>query len=57
MTKNGAITSSRAMLRPRNGWSNSSASSVPSTTVITSTEPTRTSVLRIAVEKAGSVRK
>ena len=34
MTKNGAITSRRAMPRPKNSWSNRTASSVPSTTVI-----------------------
>ena len=32
MTKNGAITSRRTMPRPKNGWSSSSASSVPPTT-------------------------
>ena len=41
ITKNGAITSSRAMPRPQNSWSNRTANRVPSTTVITSTQPTR----------------
>ena len=57
MMKNGAITISRTMPWPKIGWSSSSASSVPSTTVMTSTDPTRTSVLTIAVENAGLVTK
>ena len=55
MTKNGAITSTRTMPCPQNGWSSSSASSMPPTTVIISTPSTRISVLVIAVQNAGSV--
>ena len=57
ITKNGAITISRTMLRPITGWSSSSASGMPSTMVITSTEPTSTSVFCSEARKAGSVRK
>jgi hypothetical protein len=57
MTKNGAITISRTMPRPQNGWSSSSASSVPPATVMIRTPPTSFSVLKSAVMKAGSVRK
>ena len=57
ITKNGAITISRTMLRPITGWSSSSASGVPSRMVIASTEPTSTSVFCSEVRKAGSVRK
>jgi hypothetical protein len=45
------------MPRPQNGWSSSSASRMPPTTVMTRTPPTSFSVLNIAVKKAGSVRK
>ena len=57
ITKNGAITISRTMLRPITGWSSSSASGVPSRMVMARTEPTSTSVFRSEVRKAGSVRK
>ena len=57
ITKNGAITIKRTMLRPTTCWSSSSASGVPSRMVMASTEPTSTSVFRSAVRKAGSVRK
>ena len=55
MTKNGAIASSRATPCPANGWSYSTASKVPNTTVIASTEPTRTNVFHSEVQKSGSV--
>ncbi len=57
MTKNGAITMRRTMLRPKIGWSRSSASSVPPTMLMTSTARTSFSELPIAWKKAGSVRK
>ena len=53
MTKNGAITIRRTMLRPKIGWSSSRASSVPPTTLMTSTATTSFSVLPSAVKKAG----
>ncbi len=57
ITKNGAITIRRTMLRPITGWSSSSASGVPSRIVMASTEPTSTRVFCSDVRKAGSVRK
>ncbi len=57
MTKNGAITISRTMLRPITGWSSSSARGTPSTIVSASTEPTSTRVFCSEARKAGSVRK
>ena len=45
----------RATVRPGKSWSNSTASSVPSPTVMTSTEPSSTSVLRRDAQKSGSV--
>ena len=57
ITKNGAITINRTMLRPITGWSSKSASGVPSRMVMASTEPTSTSVFCSEARKAGSVRK
>ena len=57
ITKNGAITISRTMLRPITGWSSSSASGVPTRMVMARTEPTNTKVFCREVKKAGSVRK
>ena len=57
MMKNGAITISRTKPWPKIGLSRRSARSVPSTMVIASTEPTRISVLTMAVVKAGLVTK
>ena len=57
MMKKGAITIRRTMPWPKIGLSRSSASSVPSTTVMMSTDPTSTSVLMIAVVKAALVTK
>src|SRR5881227_3097734 len=48
ITKNGAITIRRTMLRPTTCWSSSSASGVPNRMVMASTEPTSTSVFRSA---------
>ncbi len=53
MTKNGEMTRMRTMPCPHIGWSSSSASRMPPITVISSTLPTRTSVLRIDCRKAG----
>ena len=57
MTKKGAITRMRTMPCPNIGWSISSASAMPPTTVISSTPPTSSKVFQIEVRKAGSVRK
>ena len=56
MTKNGAITISRTMLRPITGWSISSASRTPSTIVMRQHRSDQISVFDRA-RKAGSVRK
>ena len=55
MTKNGEMASTRAMLRPGNFSLNSTASSVPSTTVMTRTAPTNISVFCSETQKSGSV--
>ena len=55
ITKNGAITRTRAMPRPQNSWSSMTASRVPSPTVTMSTHPTRTMVFQIAAPSEGSV--
>ncbi len=55
MTKNGAITSNRAIPRPKNSCWKSTASKVPPITLIASTQPTSSRVLPIAVHSAGSV--
>ena len=57
MTKNGEITRMRTTPCPKIGWSMSSATAMPPTTVIASTPSTMASVLRIACQKAGSDRK
>ncbi len=57
MTKKGEIAITRTMPRPKKGWSSSSASSVPNTSVIRRTPPTSSSVLTSAPKKAGSSRK
>src|SRR3954465_8699808 len=57
MMKNGAMTISRTMPWPKIGWARNSASRVPSTTVMMSTEPTRISVLTIATLNAALVTK
>jgi len=56
MTKNGAITMSLSTFWPKTGWSINSATRMPPTTLMTSTETTRTSVLMSAAMKSGSVR-
>ena len=56
ITKNGAITIRRSTFRPNTGWSISSATRMPPQTLMTSTETTRTSVLRRAAMKSGSER-
>ncbi len=46
MTKNGAMTMSRSMFSPNTGWSINKATSMPPTTLMTSTETTRINVLK-----------
>ena len=57
ITKNGEITRMRTIPWPKIGWSISSAMAMPPITVIASTPSTMERVLRIACQKAGSVRK
>ncbi len=57
MTKKGAMTIRRTMLRPTITWSSRRAISVPSAIVIASTDPTSTRVLCREARNAGSVRK
>ena len=57
MTKNGEMTRMRTIPWPKIGWSIRSATPMPPITVIRSTPTTMESVLRIACQKAGSVRK
>ena len=55
MTKNGAITSRRQMLRPGNSRSSRTAKSVPKTSVMASTSPTSSRVLPMATHSARPV--
>ncbi len=55
MTKNGAMTKSRAAPWPKKSWSNSTAKSVPNMMVAISTPPTSNTVLMIDVMKLSSV--
>ena len=57
MTKKGEISSTRTMPRPGKGSFTSSASSTPSTTVMTITLPIKSSVFQVAGQKSGSVMK
>ena len=57
ITKNGEITRMRTIPWPKIGWSISIAMAMPPTTVITRTPSTMESVLPIACQNAGSVRK
>ena len=57
ITKNGAITRKRQILRPGNSRSSSTAKSVPATSVISRTSPTRSSVLPMATHRARPVKR
>ena len=57
MMKNGEISRTRTMPRPGNRWLTRTARASPRVTVMTSTDPTSSSVFPTAGTKAGSVRK